>query len=78
MVKEDMIYARYMNLKNKKLFKHVLIKTPANKSKKINFIGGHTLLNQCCRTFYILGGDFFYFDEIAKVRLQKLKNMFFF
>ena len=32
-----------------------------NKSRKINFIGGHTLLNKKCRKFYILGGEFFLF-----------------
>ena len=34
---------------------------PYNKSRKINFIGGHTLLNKKCRKFYILGGEFFLF-----------------
>ena len=35
--------------------------TPINKSRKINFIGGHTLLNKKCRKFYILGSEFFLF-----------------
>ena len=48
--------------------------TPINKSQKINFIGGHTLLNKKCRKFYILGSKFFYFDEIAKMWLPGLKN----
>ena len=34
---------------------------PYNKSRKINFIGDHTLLNKKCRKFYILGGKFFLF-----------------
>ena len=34
--------------------------TPINKSQKINFIGGHTLLNKKCRKFYILGSEFFF------------------
>ena len=32
-----------------------------NKRRKINFIGGHTLLNKSCWKFYILGGEFFLF-----------------
>ena len=34
--------------------------TPTNKRRKINFIGGHTLLNKSCWKFYILGGEFFH------------------
>ena len=40
--------------------------TPINKSQKINFIGGHTLLNKKCRKFYILGGEFFLFWRNCK------------
>ena len=39
---------------------------PYNKSQKINFIGGHTLLNKKCRKFYILGGEFFLFWRNCK------------
>ena len=35
--------------------------TPTNKRRKINFIGGHTLLNKICCKFYILGGKFYLF-----------------
>ena len=32
------------------------------------------MLNKKCWKFYILGGDFFYFDEIAKMWLPEQNN----
>ena len=48
--------------------------TPINKSRKINFIGGHTLLNKKCRKFYILGGEFFLFWRNRKNVASRAKK----
>ena len=52
--------------------------TQTNKSLKINFIEGHTLLNKSCRKFYKLGSDFFSFWRNRKNAASRAKKQRFF